>query len=75
MSSSPENPAAAGQEFHQHHLAASSQLSLMEEPGLVLLRMNYLGVLLGQAAAYLNLALSGKQWSHAVSFLMRSGDR
>jgi hypothetical protein len=46
----------------------------VEEPGLVLLRLAYLEML-GQQAAYLNLAIAGKQWNHAVSALLRSGNR
>lgn len=46
----------------------------MEEAGLLLLRLNYLE-LLGEQAAYLDLAMAGKQWTHAVGALLRSGDR
>lgn len=46
----------------------------MEEPGLVLLRLAHLEML-GQQAAYLTMALAGKQWTHAVQALLRSGNR
>jgi hypothetical protein len=58
----------------QQQPAASSQQSVMEEAGLLLLRLNYLE-LLGEQAAYLDLAMAGKQWTHAVGALLRSGDR
>jgi hypothetical protein len=40
----------------------------------VLLRLAHLEML-GQQAAYLTMALAGKQWNHAVQALLRSGNR
>jgi hypothetical protein len=58
----------------QQQPASTSKQALAEHPGLVLLRLAYLE-LTGQKGAYLDLAMAGKQWSHAVSALLRSGDR
>lgn len=46
----------------------------MEGDGLLRLRLAYLE-LCGKPAAYLKLAIAGKQWSHTISALLRSGDR
>jgi hypothetical protein len=62
-----------GQQQQQQPTRSSHQ-GIGEHPGLVLLRLGYLE-LIGQHAAYLDLAMAGKQWSHAVSALLRSGDR
>jgi hypothetical protein len=51
-----------------------SQQGISEPQGLLLLRLAYLE-LIGDQGAYLNLAMAGKQWNHAVSAMLRSGDR
>lgn len=40
----------------------------------MLLRLSYLE-LLGERAAYLDLAMAGNQWTLAIDTLLRSGDR
>jgi hypothetical protein len=62
------------QQRQQQHPAGTSKQVLAEHPGLVLLRLGYLE-LIGEKAAYLDVAMAGQQWSHAVSALLRSGDR
>jgi hypothetical protein len=62
------------QQQQQKQPASSSQPSIGQQPGVVLLRLDYLE-LVGQQAAYLDLAMAGKQWNHAVSALLRSGNR
>jgi hypothetical protein len=55
-------------------LSGSTQKGLGEGDGLVLLRLTYLE-LIGERAAYLNLAMTGRQWDCAIGAMLRSGDR
>jgi hypothetical protein len=76
VGSNPANPAQCPEvaQQQQQHPGSGSQLGIEEHPGLVLLRLTYLE-LMGEQAAYLDLAMAGQQWNHAVSALLRSGDR
>jgi hypothetical protein len=58
----------------QQQPASDSQQGIAEHRGLLLLRLTYLE-LVGEQAAYLDLAMAGQQWNHAVSALLRSGGR
>jgi hypothetical protein len=72
LESTSAEPRSTGSSVQQP--SSSIQHGVMEGDGLLRLRLAYLE-LCGKRAAYLKLAIAGKQWSHTISALLRSGDR